>query len=171
MLLAAIWKLPVVWLLENNLYQQWTCVRLTYPKENLADLADGYDIPKSVVDGQDVLAVYEAVKPALDRARKGKGPTLLELKTYRYRVHSEGHPDYSVGCEGFLRPKDEVEAWQKRDPIQLFGNKLLDKGVLTQADIQRIDREAAEEMEAAEQFAAESPHPDPDDISKMLYAQ
>ncbi len=170
LLLSATWKLPVIWFLENNLYQMYTYVGITHPKENLADFAGGYDMPSAVVDGQDVLAVYEAVQPALERAREGKGPTLLEVKTYRYRGHNEGFPDYSVTFEDMLRPEAEVEEWKKRDPIRLLGETLLEKGVLTETDIERIDQEATEEMEEAERFATESPYPDPKDFSKMLYA-
>lgn len=170
MLLSATWKLPVVWVLENNLYQQWTRVNLTHPKENLADFAYGYDMPSAIVDGQDVLAVYEAVQPALDRARAGEGPTLLEVKTYRYRGHNEGFPDYSVTYEGNVRPQEEIEKWKLRDPIKLLGETLIKKGFLTQEDLERIQQEAFDEMEEAEKFAMESPFVNPEDMSKMLYA-
>lgn len=170
MLMAAIWKLPVIWFCENNLYQQWTRINVTHPKENLADFAYGFDIPSAIVDGQDVMAVYDALEPAIERARAGEGPTFLEIKTYRYREHVEGMGDYSVQTEGGVRPKEEIEAWKKRDPIKLFGDSLLEKDILTEADIERVDQEATEEMEEAERFAAESPEPDPKDISKALYA-
>jgi len=170
MLMASTWNLPVVWFCENNRYQQWTCLDKTHPKEDIADFAHGYDIPSLIVDGQDVIAVYEAVKPAIERARAGEGPTLLELKTYRYRPHVEGFPDYSVECEGGIRAEEEVDAWKKKDPIELFKNSLVKKGILTEHDIERIDREATEEMEEARRFSSESPYPNPEDLSKALYA-
>ncbi len=170
MLMAAASKLPVIWFCENNLYAQWTCLNVSHPKEDLADFAQGYGMPSMIVDGQDVMAVYEAVGPAVERARSGKGPTFLEIKTYRYRPHAEGFPDYSVQCEGGVRPDEERESWLKRDPIELFRAALLEKDVLTQEDVDRIDREAAGEMEEAEKFAADSPWPNPADFDKALYA-
>jgi acetoin:2,6-dichlorophenolindophenol oxidoreductase subunit alpha len=170
MLMASAWKLPVIWFCENNLYAQWTCLTVSHPKEDLADFAHGYDIPSAVVDGQDVIAVYEAVGPAVERARAGKGPSFLEIKTYRYRPHAEGFPDFSVQCEGGVRPQQEVDSWMQRDPIDTYRKKLLEKGVLTEEDVQRIDGEAAAEMEEAERFSAESPWPDPKDFDKALYA-
>ncbi len=170
MLMAATGKLPLIWFCENNLYQQFVCTRKTHPKEDLADFAPGYGIPSMIVDGQDVLAVYEAVQPAIQMAREGKGPTFLEVKTYRYRSHVEGRADYSVQEEGGVRPAAELEAWKKRDPIKLFEKVLLEKKILTQADFDRIDREANAEMEEAEKFSVESPYPDPANLSKALYA-
>ncbi|UCF91605.1 MAG: thiamine pyrophosphate-dependent dehydrogenase E1 component subunit alpha [Desulfobacterales bacterium] len=170
MLMSATWKLPLIWCVENNRYQQWTCISLTHPKEDLADFAHGYGIPSAVVDGQDVIACYEALQPAIERARAGKGPTLLEFKTYRFRPHVEGFPDFSVQCEGGCRPEFEVEEWKKRDPIKLMEATLLEKGVLTEADIERIHREATEEMEEADRFSADSPWPDPKGLDQALYA-
>lgn len=169
MLMSATWKLPVIWFCENNRYQQFTSVSVTHPKENLADFAPGYGIPSAIVDGQDVMAVYEALKPAMERARAGEGPTFLEIKTYRYRGHSEGLPDYIVQSDGGVRSKEEVDSWKARDPIKLFGDRLLENRILTESDIERINREAKEEMEEAERFASESPYPNPKDMPKMLY--
>jgi pyruvate dehydrogenase E1 component alpha subunit len=144
-------------------------VSLTHPKENLSDFAQGFGIPSSVVDGQDVVAVLEVLQPAIERARSGKGPTFLEIKTFRYRAHAEGHLDYSVECPEGLRPKHEVEKWKKRDPIILFRDSLLEKGILTNTDVKKIDKKTNEEMQEAEQFASESSYPNPDDMFKILY--
>jgi pyruvate dehydrogenase E1 component alpha subunit len=171
MLMAAKWKLPIIWFCENNLYGQWTGVAVTHPRPDIAHFAHPYDIPSAIVDGQDVVAVYEAVQPAIERARKGEGPTLLEVKTYRYRMHSEGGRDASSGTLDGLRPKEEIEAWKKRDPIKLFEEKLLTKKILTKTNIERIEREIQEEVEAAVRFAEESPYPDPKDMDKYLYAE
>jgi len=167
LLMSAYWKLPIVWLCSNNAMAQWVPTKVTYPKENLADLAFGYGIPAAVVDGQDVIAVYEAVQTAVEIAKAGKGPSFIEFKTCRFRAHLEGFPDFSQ-CG--LRSEEEVNAWKKRDPIILFREKLLKEGVLTQADIDKIAREAEEEVEEADRFATESPVPSPDILEKALYA-
>lgn len=170
MLMAAKWKLPVVWFCENNLYQQWTSMRVSHPKQDIADFAHGYGIPSDIVDGQDVIAVYEAVVPAIERARAGGGPSLLEVKTYRYRFHSEGGRDASSQDPGGIRPKEEIEGWKQRDPIKLFEGKLLKENILTEADIEKIHGGVIKEMEEAVLFATESPYPDPKDMDKALYA-
>lgn len=165
--LAAVWKLPVVWVCENNQYAQFMPIKDAYPREDIADLAAGYGMPGVVVDGQDVIAVHEAVQAAVAKARAGEGPSLVECKTYRYRSHVEGFPDW---VHGDMRPQEEIEAWKQRDPIKLFREKLLEQGVLTPKDVERIDREAAAEVEELERFCMESPIPDPSILGKMLYA-
>lgn len=164
---AALWKLPIVWVCHNNLYAQFMPIKDAYPKENIADLAAGYGMPAAVVDGQDVVAVHEAVQAAVARARAGEGPTLVECKTYRYRAHVEGVPDVS---HAEPRPAEEVEAWKKRDPIKLFRERLLEQGVLSQDDVERIDREVETETDEAERFAMDSPVPDPAVLQRALYA-
>ena len=172
MLMSANWKLPIVWLCENNGMGQWVPISIAYPIENVADLAFGYDIPSAIVDGQDVIAVYEAVSEAVKRARNGGGPTFLECKTYRYRGHSEGRPlDFQAGVPGKpVRDPEEIEAWKKRDPIDLFREKLLKQDVLNQTDIERIEHEATQEMEEAEKLAIESPIAGPEILERALYA-
>lgn len=167
MLMSANWKLPVVWVIENNLYMVTTPVSELYPKENFADLAFGYGIPSEIVDGQDVLCVYEAVQKAIDRARAGDGPSLIECKTYRIPPHALGLPDIKTAKP---RPQDEIEPWKKRDPILLFGEKLLREGILTEVFIDQIDREATAEMEEANRFAMASPNPSPEILDTALYA-
>ena len=165
--LAAVWKLPIIWVCSNNLYAMYMPIKDAYPKKNIADLAGGYGMPGVVVDGQDVVAVYEAVQAAVDRARAGQGPSLIECKTYRYRAHVEGMFDL---VHADPRPQEEIDAWKKRDPIYLLKNRLLKQGILKQADIERIDAEIATEMEEAERFAIESPFPDPSILDEVLYA-
>jgi len=113
-----------------------------------------------------VIAVHEAVTAAVERARKGEGPSLIECKTYRYRPHSEGSADI---VHTDPRPKEELEAWKKRDPIKLFQERLLSEGILTQPDVDRIEKDTQAEVDEAEKFALESPRPDPSIISKLLY--
>ena len=165
--MAAVWKLPVVWVCENNLYAQFTPIRDAYAREDIADLAAGYNMPGVVVDGQDVVAVHEAVQAAVDRARAGDGPSLIECKTYRYRPHSEGIKDI---VHADPRPQEEIEAWKKRDPIKLFQERLLEQGVLTPTETERIDAEITAEMEELERFAMESPQPTRDSLKNLLYA-
>jgi pyruvate dehydrogenase E1 component alpha subunit len=165
--LAAVWKLPVVWVCENNLMAQFVPIKDAYPREDIADIAYAYGMPGVVVDGQDVLAVYEATQAAVERARAGDGPSLLECKTYRYRSHTEGVPDWS---HAEIRSQEEIEAWKKRDPVTLFREKLLESGILTQEDVTRIDKEITAEVEEMERFVEESPFPDPSILEKVLYA-
>ena len=174
MLMAAKMKLPIIWFCENNFYQQFTHMSLVFPKEDLVGFADGYGIPSNIIDGQDVLAVYEALQPAIERARLGQGPTFLEIRTYRYRSHVEGFPDFSVqiqGGEGGTRPQNEIDAWKKRDPIRPLREILLKKGIMGEADLERIDQEATEEMDEAERLALASLYCNREELKKALYAE
>jgi pyruvate dehydrogenase E1 component alpha subunit len=166
--MAAVWKLPIVWVCENNGIAQYVPIEDAYPLQDIAALAQGYGMPGVVVDGQDVLAVAEAVMAAVDRARSGKGPSLVECKTARFGPHGIGNPDKIHG-----QPRDpkKIEELRKRDPILLYRERLLDQNILTQADVERIDREAAEEVRATERFIDDSPFPDdPTILDRALYA-
>jgi pyruvate dehydrogenase E1 component alpha subunit len=166
-LMAANWKLPVVWVCENNGMAQFVPVENAHPVEDIASLAQGYGMPGVVVDGQDVVAVAEAVMAAVERARKGQGPSMVECKCVRFHSHALGIPDW-VGGE--KRPQEEVAELRKRDPVELCRAKLLEQGILTRDDVDRIDREAAAECDDAERFADESPIADPTCIETALYA-
>ncbi|MFO7962388.1 MAG: thiamine pyrophosphate-dependent dehydrogenase E1 component subunit alpha [Desulfobacterales bacterium] len=166
--LAAVWKLPIVWLCDNNGMAQFTPIKDTFPKEDIADLAGGYNMPGIVVDGMDVIAVYEAVEAAVERARKGDGPSLIEAKTARYRSHSEGSPDVS---HTEARSEEEIAELKKRDPIESFKAKLLKQGVLKKEMVNKIDKEAAEEADLTEKFCIDSPIPDADILKKLVYAE
>jgi pyruvate dehydrogenase E1 component alpha subunit len=160
---AAIWKLPVVWLCENNGYAGSSPAAATLAVPDVADLGAGYGIPRAVADGTDVLAVIDVVEPALRRARSGEGPSLVELKTYRLRPFAESWgPD--------PRDPDEIESWKGRDPIARLRERLLERGVLTAERVERIDAEARREMGAARAFAEASPWPDPREAFEDLYA-
>ncbi|MEM2463539.1 MAG: pyruvate dehydrogenase (acetyl-transferring) E1 component subunit alpha [Candidatus Bathyarchaeia archaeon] len=161
--MAAIWSLPVIFVCENNLYAMGTRQSMVMRIENIADRAAAYGIPGVVVDGNDVLAVYEATLKAAERARKGEGPTLIECKTYRHRGHSR------VDSAKY-RPREEVEAWLAKDPIKRFREKLLGLNVLTETEIQQIDREEAAEIEEAVRYAMESPYPAPEEALEDVYA-
>ena len=168
---AAVWKLPIVWACDNNLYAQFTPLKDAYARKDVADLATAYDMPAMIVDGQDVLAVHEAIQAAVARARAGKGPSMVEVKTYRYRAHAEGMPDVSHADP---RPKEELEAWMKRDPVKLFREKLLEMNILTGADVEKIEKETDAEITALDKMAMESPYPevkDPAILDWLLYSE
>jgi len=140
--LASVWSLPVVFICENNLWAVSVPTTTSLNVANVADRAAGYGIPGVVVDGMDVLAVYEAAGEAVARARNGQGPTLIEAKTYRYRGHFEGD-------SGTYRPQEEIDRWMKKDPIAQYRKKLLEMKVLTKKQAEDIDKEAIAEMEEA----------------------
>ena len=161
--LAAVWCLPVVFICENNLWAVSVPTSCSLATPNIADRAVGYGIPGVVVDGMDVIAVYEAAGEAVARARSDKGPTLIEAKTYRFRGHFEGDA-------GTYRPKEEIEEWLKRDPLKLYKEKLLEMKVLTEKETEEIDKEALAEMDKAVKFAQESPFPEPEEALENVYA-
>jgi len=161
--MASIWDLPVVFLCENNQYAMSTSVKRAFPIENIADRAAAYGMPGVVVDGNDVLAVYEAVRDAVERARRGDGPTLIECKTYRWKGHSKSDQQR-------YRTREEVEAWKKRDPIARFRARLIEEGIISEEEAQMIEEQAQETIEAAVRFAQESPEPSLERIEEEVYA-
>lgn len=161
--LAAVWRLPVIFVCENNLYGFSTHYRRTMLLDNIADRAGAYGLPGAVVNGMDVEAVYMAAGRAIERARQGQGPTLLECKTYRFRGHSRFEP-------AKYRTKEEVTQWQERDPIALWMRHLLDAGQASEAELQAIDQTVEQEIEEAVTFAESSPDPAPDDYQQYIFA-
>lgn len=161
--LAAVWKLPVIFVCENNVYGFSTHYKRVTPIEDIADRAPAYGIPGVVADGMDVLAVYEKAKEAVDRARRGEGPTLIECKTYRFMGHSRFE-------KATYRTEEELGEWKKRDPIPLFADYLQKEHGITEAEIQHIGRQVDQEIENAVAFAEQSPDPDPLDYQKYIYA-
>jgi len=160
--MAAIWSLPVLFVCENNLYAMGTRQSRVMAIENVADRAAAYGIPGVVVDGNDVMAVYEAAREAVDRARSGKGPTLMECKTYRHKGHSRFDP-------ATYRPKGEVEEWLKRDPVKRFRVRLLEMKALTEDEADKIEQEVVAAVEDAVKFALESPYPAPKEALEDVY--
>ncbi len=154
--MAALWKLPVLFVCENNLYAASTPAVIALSTPSVADRAQAYGIPGRAVDGQDVLQVHQAAAEAAARARAGEGPTLLECKTYRF----EGHCGVSSGHNN---PR-ECEEWKKRDPIVLLEQKLRQEGLLTATDREAIRTQVLQELDEAEQFAIASPLPSPEDL-------
>lgn len=166
---AAANRLPMIVVIENNEMGQHTPSSTYLVNKDIADFAPGYGIPGQVVDGQDVIAVHDAVQAAVVRARAGEGPSLIECKTYRLRGHSEGGPDVSMDQP---RSKEEAERWLRdKDPVKLFAKQLLTEKVLTQADIERIHEEAREEIAEAYRLANEAPViPDFKHLQSLLFA-
>lgn len=160
---ASIHKLPILWLCENNGYSMSVGVDLTWAVKNIADIAPSYAMPGTTVDGNDVVAVTEAAQQYLYRAREGKGPSLLEMKTYRLRAHFEGHTMSYM-------PKEEIEAWKKKDPIQAFEQVLIKQVILREKDTLKIKADAIAEVQEAQRFAECSPDPSPGDGLSDLYA-
>lgn len=161
--LGAVWKLPVIYICENNLWAVSVPTSCSLAISNIADRAIGYGIPGIVVDGMDVMAVYEAAGEAVARARRGEGPTLIEAKTYRFRGHFEGD-------SGTYRPKEEIEEWLKRDPLKSFKEKLLEMKLLTEKKADEIDQEMLAEIDQAVKFAQESPFPEPEETLDNVFA-
>jgi pyruvate dehydrogenase E1 component alpha subunit len=165
--LAAIWKLPVIFLCENNQYAVTSSFKTMVATENISDRAAGYDIPGVLVDGQDAIAMYEVVSEAVARARASQGPSLIEGRTYRYLDHSLG---LSRIVRAPYRTEEEVEVWKQRDPIVIHQQQLLSHGIATQMEIDHIDAQVLQEIEAAVEFARQSPYPDPAELFEDLFA-
>lgn len=161
---GAAWKLPIVYVCENNLYAMGTVISQTSPVRDVAERAKGYGIPGVVVDGNDLDAVYEATESAVARARAGDGPTLLEAKTYRYFGHSKGD------SERVYRSREEEASWSARDPLRLTSDRLKADGVLDEQADAALIAEVAERIEAAVKFAEESPLPDPATVLDGIWA-
>lgn len=164
--LAAVWKAPVVFVCENNLYSEWTRHdQLTAGRIHERGIPLG--VPGVEVDGNDVRAVHEAMTEAVGRARRGDGPTIIEARTYRWSGHNLGEEAFA----GNYRPSEEQAHWRDRDPIPAFARVLLEEGSATQADLDRVEHEERERVEAALRFAQESPDPDPNDAFEGLFAE
>jgi pyruvate dehydrogenase E1 component alpha subunit len=162
--LAGLWKLPVIFFCENNLYGEGTPQDQQAPVADLAIRAGSYAMPGVTVDGNDVLAVYEATKIAADRARAGGGPTLIEGKTYRQRGHYEGDPMV-------YRSKAEMAEWQRRDPVVAFRNRLQSEAGLPEGEIVGIERGVQTLLDEAVTFAASSPKPAPETALAGVYGE
>ena len=161
--LAGLWKLPVIFFCENNLYGEGTPQDQQAPIADLAERAAGYGFPGVIADGNDVLAVYEAVKTAAERARAGDGPTMIEAKTYRYRGHYEGDPQV-------YRKPGEMEAWTCNDPISCFREALREAGLLEESALKGIEDGVQAQLDAAVAFAKSAPEPQPDEALAGVYA-
>jgi pyruvate dehydrogenase E1 component alpha subunit len=159
-----LWKLPVIFAIENNGYAMGTSVKRSSNVTELYTLGESYDMPSEPVDAMNVEAVHEAVARAAERARAGEGPTLLELRTYRYKGHSMSDPQK-------YRSKEEVEEYKHRDPIESVRKSILDKKVATEKELEAIDQKVNAQVEESVKFAEESNYPDPSEAMKDIYEQ
>lgn len=162
--MAAIWKLPIVFVCENNQYGMSMNIKNAMAIDQISDRAASYGMPGITVDGNDVMAVYEAVGEAIKRARAGEGPSLVENSTYRWRGHSKSDANR-------YRTKEEIAEWMKKDPIARFQGQLIKEGVLTQAEADQIETDAKEAIESAVKFADASPEPDVSTILEGVYVE
>ncbi len=162
--ISALWKLPVVFVVENNRYGMGTALERAASIEDLATRAGSYGMSSGTVDGMDVMAVYHATTEAVDRARQGS-PTLLDIQTYRFVGHSMSDP-----VHGVYRTQEEVEEEKRRDPIFRFFNQLEEQGLMTHDEFEALDDAARAEVEDAAEFADSSPDPAPDELYNDIYA-
>lgn len=161
--LASIWNLPIVFVCENNLYAITVPASAACSVVDIAERASSYNMPGKVVDGNDVMAVYTVADKAVSRARTGKGPSLLECKTYRHEGHWIGDPIV-------YRTKAEEQKWKQKDPILKFADLLIEEKTISKERIESIRRQVHKEIEQAESFAVSSPHPDPEEAFTDIYA-
>ena len=161
--MAQLWKLPCIYICENNQYGMGTSLARAMSLRDIAQKACAYDMAAEFVDGMDVLAVREATLRAVERARKDYLPTLLEIRTYRFMGHSMSDP-------GNYRTRAEIEKYQERDPVKLFAASLLEEKIVDQKTLDEIDRKVREEVEDSLRFADESPLPDPEELYTDVYA-
>ena len=162
--IAAAWKLPMLYVCENNLYAAQTTAESTQALTDVAARAAGYGIPGVIVDGNDIFAVYQAANRAVQRARSGGGPTLIECKTYRWRAHTErkNQPD--------PRGKDEIEAWKRKDPIARLAQQLKEQGDLSDSEREILERDITAAIETAVAYAEASPFPKPEQATDDVFA-
>jgi len=177
---AALLKLPFIYVVENNLYHQYAHYSYSCPMKDIAEAAKTYRIPGVVVDGQDVLQVYNVAYEAVERARSGAGPTLIEAKTYRYYNHwgAPGAKPGQLGAFGYdplaitsFRPEREVREWLQRDPIDINRKVLIDWGVLTQAKAEAIEADVRKEINEAMAWSDNQPFCKPEDGLKNVFVE
>jgi pyruvate dehydrogenase E1 component alpha subunit len=162
--MAMTWKIPTIFVVENNGYAMGTSVERTSNVRELYTLAEAYDMPAEPVDAMDVEIVHEAVSRAAERARKGDGPTFLEFKTYRFRGHSMSDPQK-------YRTKEEVAEWKQRDPIELIKDRILSQKIASEEELAAIDAKIKVQVDESVTFAEESPWPKPEEAFEDIYVQ
>ena len=165
--LAALWKLPVIFVCENNQFAVTTSYKDSVSVDHVSDRASAYGMPGVLVDGQDVVAMYEATEQAVIRARSGEGPTLIEGLTYRYEDHSLGLAN--VRRDGNYRTDEELNDWLDRDPIEIHKKFLISQNLLSEKDINEMEKAEKDSVDKALDFARKSPYPDPAQLYDDLY--
>ncbi len=161
--LSKVWNLPVLWVCENNQYGMGTAVEKASAVSEIRQKAEGYGIPNRRVDGMNVLEVRKNAGEIINKIRSGEGPFFLEIVTYRYRGHSMGDPER-------YRQADEIKRWQKNDPIGILRNVLIGEKIVTETELDAIDAQVDDEVQAAVQFAESSPDPEPEALFENVYA-
>jgi pyruvate dehydrogenase E1 component alpha subunit len=164
--MAALWKLPCIYICENNRYGMGTALERASAIYDISERACSYDMANEVVDGQDVLVMHAAMERAVQRARSDKHPTLLEVRTYRFMGHSMSDP-----IHGHYRTKEEVEDQRKRDPIAVWSHRLVAEGLMEESAVKALDKEILQEVTDAYQFADEAPDPEPGELWTDVYAE
>ena len=161
--LASVWKLPIVFFIENNFYGMGTSVeRIRSNGKSFSNMAEGYGIPSTIVDGMDVIAVKETTKEVVDKVRSGNGPALIEATTFRFQGHSMAdHSKY--------RESSEVDEWRKKDPVESFPEYIISSNIASKEEIEDVKKSVEDEMNAAVKFATESNEPDLESLSKDVY--
>ena len=161
--LASVWKLPIVFFLENNFYGMGTSVeRIRSNGKSFSNMAEGYGIPSTLVDGMDVIAVKETTKEVVDKVRSGNGPALIEATTFRFQGHSMADP-------AKYRESSEVDEWRKKDPVESFPEYIISSNIASKEEIEDVKKSVEDEMDAAVKFATESNEPDLESLSKDVY--
>lgn len=161
--MAQLWKLPCIYVCENNQYGMGTSLARAMSLQNIAEKASAYEMTSEFVDGMDVMAMRQATQRAVKRAREESQPTLLEARTYRYMGHSMSDP-------GNYRTRAEIEKYQERDPIKIFTTTLKEQNILSDKDVSEVEAQVKEQIERAVRFAEESPEPDPSELHTNIYA-
>jgi pyruvate dehydrogenase E1 component alpha subunit len=161
--MAALWKLPVLFVCENNQYGMSMHVNRATAKLPIAQRAEGYGMPWHYIDGNDLLLVYETMKNSVDLVRKGEGPVLVEAETYRYFGHSKSD-------RNLYRTKEEIDEWRELDPILRVRKSLVENGIITDEEAEEIDKQSLKAIEAAVEFAENSPEPDVSTVEEFVYA-
>lgn len=161
--MAGIWKLPIIYICENNLYGMSNPVKESTAVEDIAVRSQSYNMHGEIVDGNDVMSVYKITKEAVERARSGEGATLIESKTYRWMGHSKSDPKV-------YRTKEEEQEWKEKDPIKRFANQLILNEIITEEELKNIDKTVIKEIEEAYEFAVNSENPKAEELTKYVYA-
>ena len=161
--MSAIWELPLVWIVENNFYAMGTPIKLTCPTPSIATRAEGYNIPSKVVDGNNAVEVYEASVEAIEKARTGGGPSLIECQTYRLRGHSRFDP-------AKYRPPEEVEYWLNKDAVRVIKQIAIEQKALTEKEAEKIRKTLQKQVDKAGEFAIKSELPKPEDTLDDVFA-
>jgi len=164
--MSAIWKLPLIWIVENNFYAMGTPIKLTCPSSDISKRAEAYCIPGKTVDGNNALEVYEATVEAVKRAREGGGPTLIECQTYRMKGHSRFDP-------AKYRPQEEADRWlsPERDAVQIIKKIAMEQGAITEKEAEKIRTTLQKEVDKAADFAKKSEYPEPEEALDDVYAE